>query len=798
MDKPNALSQARTKSNPTLRARAADLAWALIAFLLGQATLPFGTQPLGIALLCAARQRTGWMLLGLCTSVFAAGSPDSAGGWMHLAVYPLIIGIRILVRLTLDVPAREESVPFAERVRALARPAGRAPLFGESLMLRMATACAAAFAVSIVPLFAGGFRYYDLFSAFFCMVAAPLICLLYAPFFSPGEQPALLREAAVGGLLISLCCAVREVELLGISAGVFLAFVLTMTVTRQCGVGRGMLLGFGCGLCITPLYAPLFCIAAGAAGLLWPRTPTAAVTVAALLGMIWGGYTDGLTALIRLVPALVCGSIFVLSAERLGLYPPAAAVHTVAAGTSAADPAAAAISAQRAESAEARIRALSDTFSALSQICSNLSDRLRRPGVIELRRICDEACDSHCRTCVNRELCWEEEYGSTVDVLGKLTIELHGSGKASTAAVPDYLLQRCPSIEAILADINRAAADLWAETLRGDRTEVFAVDYAAISAILSETLAAEQADYAIDDELTARVRKCAADLRLGSRGILAYGTRRKQIIANGLDLRRAGLGVEDIRRAFGSCCGFALSTPVFSVRDDLLSMRLSAAPRYTAEAVRFAASADGSETCGDSLLTFENNRADCFYALISDGMGSGREAALTARICTVFLEKMLTAGNRRETALRLLNTFVRAKGIECSATIDLMELDLISGRASFIKSGAAPSYVRRGGNLFKLQSKTVPIGIMRALDAEQLCFDVEPGDVIVMLSDGIAQGFEESVWLLDMLSCSWDEGEDLHTVAEKILAEAARRNPRPDDRSVALIRISEAGNALSA
>ena len=118
-------------------------------------------------------------------------------------------------------------------------------------------------------------------------------------------------------------------------------------------------------------------------------------------------------------------------------------------------------------------------------------------------------------------------------------------------------------------------------------------------------------------------------------------------------------------------------------------------------------------------------------------MGSGREAALTARICTVFLEKMLTAGNRKETALRLLNSFVRAKGIECSATVDLMELDLITGRAGFIKSGAAPSYVRRDGNLFKLQSKTVPIGIMRALDAEQLCFDVEAGDVSIMLSDDV-------------------------------------------------------------
>ena len=45
------------------------------------------------------------------------------------------------------------------------------------------------------------------------------------------------------------------------------------------------------------------------------------MTLSALLGMVWGGYVDGLTALIKLVPALVCGAIFVLSADRLGLLP---------------------------------------------------------------------------------------------------------------------------------------------------------------------------------------------------------------------------------------------------------------------------------------------------------------------------------------------------------------------------------------------------------------------------------------------------------------------------------------------
>lgn len=297
----------------TLREGAAGCGWALFAFLLGQAQLPFDTYPLGIALLCAAGRRAGWMLVGLCASAFTVGKSP----WVRICAYLFAAAVRILARLTLDPPRRAAGQSFSARLRALATPGGRATLFGESLMLRMATSCVTAFLISVWAIVAGGYRYYDLFGAFLAMVAAPVACLVYAPFFAPERRGTLPWEAAAGSLLCSVCYAVRDVSLFGISAAAFLAFVLTLVVTRQCGTGRGALLGALCGLCVEPVYAPLFCIAAGTAGLLWPRSATAAVTLAAVLSMVWGGYVDGLEALVRLVPALVCASIFVLSADRL-------------------------------------------------------------------------------------------------------------------------------------------------------------------------------------------------------------------------------------------------------------------------------------------------------------------------------------------------------------------------------------------------------------------------------------------------------------------------------------------------
>ena len=63
-----------------------------------------------------------------------------------------------------------------------------------------------------------------------------------------------------------------------------------------------------------------------------------------------------------------------------------------------------------------------------------------------------------------------------------------------------------------------------------------------------------------------------------------------------------------------------------------------------------------------------------------------------------------------------------AKSLECSSSVDLLEIDLASAEASLTKSGAAPSFIKRGENVFRLHSKTAPIGIMKALDAERLDF----------------------------------------------------------------------------
>ena len=138
----------------------------------------------------------------------------------------------------------------------------------------------------------------------------------------------------------------------------------------------------------------------------------------------------------------------------------------------------------------------------------------------------------------------------------------------------------------------------------------------------------------------------------------------------------------------------------------------------------------------------------------------------------------------------MLNRALKTRKEECSATVDLFEIDLLSGEATFIKSGAAPSFVKRESSIFRVRSQTAPIGLLGSIDAEKTKVDIKPGDYIIMLSDGIADETDDAPWLLLLLG--EPPKRSVQEYANHILSEAVRSGSANDDMSVAVIKIEKA------
>jgi stage II sporulation protein E len=196
-----------------------------------------------------------------------------------------------------------------------------------------------------------------------------------------------------------------------------------------------------------------------------------------------------------------------------------------------------------------------------------------------------------------------------------------------------------------------------------------------------------------------------------------------------------------------------------------------------------------SEISGDSSLAFESGE-DYFYSLISDGMGSGELAKRTSQFVCDYIKSAMKLGSAKETLLHILNHTIRARGEECSATVDLFELDLLNGGGMFLKSGAAPSYIKRESSIFRIRSQTTPIGLLRSIDTEKISVEIRPGDHIIMMSDGVCDVTEDAPWLLLLLG--EPVKKSLKEYVDYIISEAKKNSHTSDDISVTVIRVEEA------
>jgi stage II sporulation protein E len=118
----------------------------------------------------------------------------------------------------------------------------------------------------------------------------------------------------------------------------------------------------------------------------------------------------------------------------------------------------------------------------------------------------------------------------------------------------------------------------------------------------------------------------------------------------------------------------------------------------------------------------------------------------------------------------------------------MMELDLVSGDASFLKSGAAASYIVRNGGVYCINACSMPIGITKEATPEEMSFNLKEGDTVIMLSDGIASDISDGSWIASTVCGGFSSNEEL---AAKIMKKAKEINKQTDDMTVFVISINK-------
>ncbi len=727
----------------------------------------FGIRPFGISFLSASGKYLLWSYVGsVLSAVISSDSP-----FIDIAVYTLILCLRRLISMLLG-----ETKRFFD--------------FSDGIRIKMAVSLIGAVVFGAYHAFSEDFSLISLSAFLLYIAASPIFTFLYSWAVS-GENDTMrviFYEVGCAAAAFSVVLSARGVTVFSFDLAVMSGMILTVYAVHKYGLLKGSLFGLLLGFSCAAELVPMFAVAGVVSGVLISSSPYLAVTAAVLSAVSWATYAGGYFFASEVGGSVIASGV-ILGIMAFGGVFDKSRTKTETDTEDLEIPSEAQIKLDEARERETNelLSSASAALEGLSEMLYRLSDKLRTPSRYDIREAVMKGKRGVCRKCKRRDRCYTENASESENAWDSMTATLYKNGIVTEEDTPPYIEESCPSPSAVTESVNVSYSELLKSLIETDKTEVMAFDYSAMSMVLKDVLVQREGKYDINTEMSKKLYKKLTDEGVVVSRVCVFGERRKTVFIENIRLSELSIGEDDLRCLTSRTLGGEYTSPEFEVRGASVNATLTSAESYSLRFDKAQRTMEESSASGDCAVGFPA-RGSRFCALISDGMGSGREAALTSGMCALFIEKMMSAGHSATVTLKMLNAMIRAKGSECSATVDLMEYDLITGEAKFIKSGAAPSFIVRGNEVYKIDSKTIPVGIIRSLDAEQTTVKTEVGDIIIMMSDGVFEGESDEAWLYSLFADSADRR--VSDMTERLIREAERRLQKKDDATVCVLRVA--------
>lgn len=419
-------------------------------------------------------------------------------------------------------------------------------------------------------------------------------------------------------------------------------------------------------------------------------------------------------------------------------------------------------------------RKLSDAIGTISLALSGVSKAKKREREEKTRAVVDGIFFAECETCTGCSFPLEQ-------LKTRLCQNVVKNKKTVSSDFSEQFRNSCSRWQFIEEKINATVTENPYKTSL--RIDSLAEDYRSMARILSfgEKRAESRC---FRDVMSANKLKIALELKnIRAMHVEALGSRLPFVEISGIPFKlpfpEKALRLETERIFEKSFKQISFETEGKTAR-----VGFKAQCPLKADFYKISVPKKGEIICGDSVTVFGDDDG-FFYSIISDGMGSGRDAAVCSRLGVVFLEKLISAGIDKSLAVSMLGNVVSASEDEIFTTVDLLEIDLVRGKLSSIKSGAAPTWILRNERAYSISSKTMPCGIIPSSAAEQTVLDCFSGDTIIMASDG-----GEAV-VADTIKSIFEQKRSVSAkeVAVSLAELAVEKNGRNDDISFCVLTI---------
>jgi stage II sporulation protein E len=400
--------------------------------------------------------------------------------------------------------------------------------------------------------------------------------------------------------------------------------------------------------------------------------------------------------------------------------------------------------------AKARMKIFSESFLKLSKTLDTIAEQQTKIKQQEVNRIFEDISEKLCKNCDQCSDCWEHNFQQTYQAASLMFEKAQEKGTLGVEDIPLEFLSDCISAEDFIAETNRGFEiaklnRIWHHRISESR-EVIAEQLKEVSTVIQEITGDiyETSQGARSDEERVIRALRAEHIHVKEITIFERGDNRKEVYITAACQS-------------GRCVTAKETASIISeVLDNKMKVSEASKSVITKEYDSFAFMTDTKfkvltgvsramkeNVSGDnfSLLKLESGE---FMIAISDGMGTGEEAAKESETVMSLLEQMIEAGFRAETAIKLINSSLVLKADQQTfSTVDLNLINLFSGMCEFIKIGAAATFIKRDNWVETITSTTLPIGMFGNVDYDTVTKKLYEGDIIIMVTDGVLDCIEE-------------------------------------------------------
>jgi stage II sporulation protein E len=456
------------------------------------------------------------------------------------------------------------------------------------------------------------------------------------------------------------------------------------------------------------------------------------------------------------------------------------------------------VTAERVSKFSEVFRQLSGSFGQLTQ----KAEELKRED--ELGHFMNAVSQRSCGSCHRQHACWGDKYFHTYKMMTEMMTAVEEDKAHSPKEYSRGWSQHCVKTPQVMS-IMRHQYELyqnnrhWKKQL-SDSRQLVADQLFGVSQVmddLSKEIRREGQTLHLQEE---QIREAVEGLGLSILGVDIVNLEEGNVEIEVYHSFEQGF--DECRKIIAPLLSDILGEHV-AVKSETLPERhgeptlvtFGSAKQFEVETGVAGAAKGGDLLSGDSFSLAELSGGK-FAVAISDGMGNGERARQESSAALSILQQLLQSGMDEKLAVKSVNSVLMLRSTEeMYATVDLAIVDLYTANTTFMKIGSTPSFIKRGREVIPVTANNLPIGIIQDIDVDFVSMQMQPGDTLVMMSDGIydapGHAINKEMWMKRIIGELGSD--DPQEMADALLETVVRYHEGEivDDMTVLVARIDK-------